>query len=240
MIIGFATGCLYKTEIYPISNEAVNLMKESKINAIEFTAHDLDRLKKLKELDRKQLSSFQYISLHVPTFNIQYGLNAKSKLVIKTINDIQKKIRFNLVVFHPDTIIDLRIFSFCRFPLGIENMDNRKKTGRLPEDLKKFITKNNFKFVLDLQHIYDNDPTMGLADDFLKLYAKKLVQIHLSGSTPVCLHHPLYLTKQKIIIKKAKSYNLPIIIESVFNPKDNLFNQIRKEFRYIKSFLNAD
>ncbi|HLC89780.1 MAG TPA: hypothetical protein VJG65_02345, partial [Patescibacteria group bacterium] len=216
------------------------LIKKSGLTAIELTAHDLSRVEMIETLDFRRLNSFEYISIHAPTFEIKYGFNQKSRIVLKSIAAIYKKIKFNLVIFHPDTISNLEVFSNFDFPVGIENMDNRKNFGQNPSDLKKFFSRKKFKFVLDLQHIHTNDPTMDLTDDFLAVYKKRLAQIHLSGYDPVNLHHPLYLTKQKNIIQKAVGLNVPIIIESSFNPKNNLSNQIRQEFRYVKSFLNHD
>ena len=88
--------------------------------------------------------------------------------------------------------------------------------------------------MLDLQHCFVNDPSMQLAKDLHKAFGDRLVQYHISGYHPEYLHYPLYKTQQDIIIASMERKDLPIIVESTFEAKEEL----SKELPYIQVHLS--
>jgi len=114
---------------------------------------------------------------------------------------------------------DFSVFDGLGFTVAFENMDNRKESYRRPEDFEKLLSRNEkFRAVLDVNHIYTNDPSMKLAGLFYEKIGDKIAQIHLSGYAQ--LHDPLFQTKQKKIIESIQDFTVPIIIESTLESKD--------------------
>ena len=132
--------------------------------------------------------------------------------------DFSKKVRLDLVVFHPDTVEDFSVFENLGFNIGFENMDNRKKSCKSVDDIESVMLRNNdFKFILDLNHCYTNDSSMKLALEFYERLGNRISQIHLSGFRE--LHDPLFETEQLEIIRSIQSFDVPIIVESLVNPE---------------------
>ena len=59
---------------------------------------------------------------------------------------------------------------------------------------------------------------MALAKEFYDRFRGKIVQIHLSGYQG--FHDPLFKTKQSEIIRAIEDLSVPIIIESILDPKE--------------------
>ncbi|KKP77956.1 MAG: hypothetical protein A2271_01380 [Candidatus Moranbacteria bacterium RIFOXYA12_FULL_35_19] len=227
MLLGFSSGCLYKTQ-KNVSREIFDIIRNTGANAIEVMCRFDDSIEKLlDEFPCDYFSGFNYVSLHAPKM-IMRGTKETFSLIEK----VQNKFNFNLIVFHPDEITDWDVFKNSKIPIGFENMDNRKKSHKTLADMKKaFEIIPNAKFVLDVNHVFTNDRTMRLAKDFIINFSDRLAEIHLSGFET--LHEPLFKTKQKEIIDVIPDKNLPIIIESVCETTE----EIKEEFKYIKNHL---
>lgn len=175
-----------------------------------------------------------HYSIHIPVRH-KYQDDTLSHNILKTIDMVCKNLPINNIVIHPDTVIDWSIFQeYSHLPWSVENMDERKQSGRSVEDIKKILEENPYLwFTLDLQHCFTNDPTMQLAKDFHKVLWHKIVEYHISWYHPEYLHYPLFKTQQDEIIKNLEKREVPIIIESSFDNQDEL----AKEIAYIKSFM---
>jgi hypothetical protein len=229
-IIGFNSGVLHHS-ITPISKEMLSIIRETGSNAIELGYSKTDRSNHLKNLKILDFRGFSHISIHAPS-NFTYGNN---KETIETLDLIQKahnKFNFSCVVLHPDLVSDWRIFKNYNLPFAVENMDYRKKFGKTVEDLEKVFQNNHYGFVLDLNHAYSNDKTMKLASEFYEKFRDRLCEIHLSGFQKY--HEPLFITKQDEIIRALPKKEVPIIIESVCDSKEDM----DKELGYINGFFD--
>ncbi len=214
--LGFSTGTLYK---HLETKEAISVIKKLGCKVIElgFVKADNFFSNQLEKIEKPDLERFEYVSFHAPKFN--YENNEETKNILKRISKFHKTIRqLDLVVFHPDTVKDFSIFNKIDFNVGFENMDRRKESCRSVDDIEVVLLKDQkFRFVLDINHAYTNDPTMKLAEEFYKRLGNKITQIHLSGFKD--LHDPLFETKQLEIIKAVQDLNAPIIIESILTPE---------------------
>jgi len=87
--------------------------------------------------------------------------------------------------------------SICWKELGsqilIENMENRKPTGRTVEEMEKIFEAYPDAFMcFDIGHAKQVDPTMQLGRDLCIKFADKIKEIHLSEVDPVnCAHRPI-------------------------------------------------
>jgi len=228
MILGFSTGCLYKTH-NSLAKETFDVFRKTGCNAIEITCRGIDSISKLSDITTEDLKGFEYISLHAPDF----GDISEEKLeeALRQIEDAHRKLDFKYIVIHPDKIKNWKIFSKFSIPFAIENMDNRKESNRDVDDLKKVFEQIDAKMVLDLNHCFVNDNSMKLANDFVETFGNRIVEIHLSGFD--WLHEPLYRTQQKEILNAVFDKNLPIIIESGCETVED----VEKEYRYVKNYL---
>jgi len=228
MILGFSSGCLFKTHD-GMAGETFDVFKKIGCNAIEIMCHDVADIPKLAEISLEDLRGFEHISLHAPIFK---DISAEElEKMLRHIETAHKIIGFAYVVVHPDKITDWKIFSDFSIPFAIENMDNRKETCRNVADLKKVFEQVDMKMVLDVNHCFSNDPTMKLAGEFVEAFRERIVGIHLSGFET--FHDPLYKTQQREIMDAVFDKNLPIIIESGCQSVDD----VEKEYEYIKNNL---
>lgn len=227
MLIGFSTGALYKSKLS--LKETLALYKELDCRAVELNYIRIEDLLAVDIADFpvEKLSSFKWVSLHAPV-KIKYGAtDSPTQEIFAKIEEIHKIRPLNLVVFHPETVVDFEPFKNVGFPVAFENMDNRKENHRSAEDLIRTLSlSENFRFVLDVNHVYTNDKTMKLANELYKLAGHRLSEIHLSGYSTY--HEPLHATRQLQIVRAIRDFETPIIIESVLSPET-----LRAELQYI-------
>lgn len=226
--IGFSTGALYKR---CNAAEAIKIFKENGVSVLELAGFfGVDAIRAADEAAfAKLLQGFKYISLHAP--KIEYGANKETKEFFDGINKINALRKLDLVVIHPDCVKDFNVFNEVDFPVAFENMDNQKASFQYPEEFKEIISSNDkFSVVLDINHIYTNDKTMKIGNDFHKEFEGRISQYHLSGFE--VLHDPLFKTKQKNIIDAVLNKDIPIVIESVVAS-----DEVKLELEYIKREL---
>ncbi|MBM3257426.1 MAG: hypothetical protein FJY98_03850 [Candidatus Liptonbacteria bacterium] len=223
-ILGMAIGGL--TRKWGIT-EAVRLVREAGYNAIELSPKH--NVQVLRELAAAELDTFSYVSIHAPI--LPYGNNAATREVFEEFAKFHARRPIKLAVFHPDPVEDFDVFRSVPFPVAFENMDWRKTSHRTVEDMQKVMTHDpHFKFVLDVNHIYTNDKTMALAQEFLEALHPRLAEVHLSGFTTI--HDPLYHTKQDFLITLVKDLSQPIILEGVGEKEE-----LRPEREYVLQLL---
>ncbi|MCX6744788.1 MAG: hypothetical protein NTX82_04655 [Candidatus Parcubacteria bacterium] len=223
--LGFSHGVLYRLmEVY--SAEAIRIYHNLSDSAIEICcnkAEDSDKLGTLIPLMR----DFQYCSLHLPCHN-RYVNDAKTRELLDKLADFYFSINGQLALVHPDLVDDWEVFNDFPFNWAVENMDNRKAVFKVPSDFTEFFSAHpSWKFVLDLNHVFSNDPSMQLAEDFLAQLGHKVAEIHLSGYTGY--HEPLFQTRQLEILNYCQIMDVPVIIESAFDQ----IADIELEYRYI-------
>ncbi len=235
--IGFSTGSCYRLFENTFSSDSISTIGCISSHAIELLVHNLDEFEMLLSVPVEVLDKFSYVSIHSPS-KIVYGRNQESGLVLDNLRKAVERYGVETVVLHPTSVEDWSIFENCKdIPFAIENMDERKPFGQIPEDIEKWIRDYDLNFVLDLQHIYVNDPSMKIADRFIDKFINRLVEIHISAYDEKWIHYMLSRKSQNVIVGKLKEIlemkDVPVIIESTLETKDDLL----KEFTYINNFF---
>ena len=232
MLFGFSTGALHQ---YLDTKGALQVIKKLGCPAVELGFVKKSRIEQgwLESITKNDLSGFKYVSFHAP--KMYYEDNDETREIFHLIEQINNLRSLDLVLFHPDNVVDIEVFKKVSFPVGFENMDRQKPFGKTPEDIKKLLDSNpTFHFVLDVNHIKSNDPTMKLADDFYSQLNSKIIQYHVSGLGSDYPHIPLFQTKELDIISAIRDTGKPIICESRLSP-----DTIKKEKEYITKNLRA-
>ncbi len=226
--LGFSTGALSKP--IPDSEPDSELRRLAIIGKLCKTV-ELGWVKgfplAFDRITRETLEGFDYVSVHAPAF--PYAKDAPSQEIFDKITRLQRIRSLDLVVFHPDTIKDLSVFENLPFKVGFENMDNRKSVYKTLDDMLRLLSLNKgWTMVLDINHIYTNDPTLKLAEKFFQRFRNKISQIHLSGY--VQGHDPLFITRQRALVAAIQDFSVPIIIESLLSEEN-----IGRELNYVLS-----
>lgn len=230
-IIGMSTGVLFRS-MASTSQRIIDIQKALGNGAIELGCVRKQRMFALLDLDAEDIRShFSHLSLHAPT-DLKYRADEETKQILKLIETAHRRFQFDLVVFHPESVEDWSVFDNLSFPIGVENADWRKDFGRTVEDMAKVFERNDFGFVLDVNHCFSNDRTMELARVFASQFSDRLREVHLSGFT--AYHEPISVTGQEEIMRSVPAGNCPIIIESVCLDE----NQVRQELSYVTSYFN--
>lgn len=228
--LGFSTGCFYKAPL--TLSERLAMIRNADCRATElglvklhsFNSDDLD------QLSAHDFAGFDHLSMHAPKFD--YGDNEGTYKIFERIRRVNAIRTLDWVVIHPDTVVDFSVFQNAGFNVALENMDNRKASYKTPDEFVELLAQNpQFGFVLDVNHIYSNDPSMQLATDFYEKLGDRVTEIHLSGYTGY--HEPISETRQLEIMRAIRGYDVPIIVESVLSPED-----IEKERDYILRTAN--
>lgn len=227
-----STGVLYK-KVHAVSEEAIEIQRSLGSDAIEIACIRKEDLPRLLNLDAgKNRQYFRHFSLHAPS-DIAYGDNAETRLALTLIEEAHRRLQFDLVVIHPESVRDWGIFENVSFPFGIENADHRKGFGQTVEDLEGIFKKIGCgSFVLDVNHCFANDASMALAEELLDNFYGRLGEVHLSGF--IKYHEPLCVTGQEEILRAVPIGNHPIILEGVC---DDVL-QAREELEYVREYLD--
>jgi len=229
MLLGFSTGCLYKTH-NRLAPATFDIFRQAGCNAIELMWHDFGQTQDFLKLQSSDLAGFEYVSVHAPIFAEQTPEEVVEILRILELK--HQELHFDLVVMHPDGIMNWNLFRSHDIPFAIENMDNRKTTCRNLEDLQKIFEQTDFRMVLDVNHCYSNDPSMQLAKNMAVAFSERICEVHLSGFAGY--HEPIYQTQQLEILQAIPNKQLPIILESGIAHVE----EVEKEFKYVRNFLN--
>ncbi len=198
------------------------------------TPKQLDQFKLTSDMI-KDIKKFGYISIHAPCKDVRYDSDTITNTIIQKLKFLCEQLPINGIAMHPDTINDFSRLASSGLPILMENMDKRKKFGTTPKHFKE-LKKYNFGFILDVQHTYEHDPSMGLAKELIDMMGNKLKHIHISGCTKSELHFPTYLADNKSAIIKILKLNIkkPKILEGIL--LGNIKEKVSEEFSFINSY----
>jgi hypothetical protein len=207
--IGFSTGALAKGDF----RRGVNLQRTSgRMRAVELSAlrdHELPEL--VSALPSLDLKAFAYISFHAPS--------KLQTLDEHTVFDLLLRLpESSPIVVHPEILLTPSLWQRLGARLCIENMDDRKTTGRTPGELRALFEQfPEATFCLDLGHARQIDPTMALALRMLRDFADRLRQVHVSEVGSRGEHLSLGATTRIAFAEVAHRIpaDCPLIIESV-------------------------
>lgn len=206
--IGFSTGALAKSDF----REGLDLQRREGISAIEISAlrdHELQPL--LEALPTLEVPDVAYVSFHAP-----------SKLVETSEADavrmVERLPRGWPIVVHPDVVRTPTLWRGLGSRVCLENMDNRKTTGRTVDELRElFAMLPEARFCLDVGHARQVDPTMTTALLMLREFGSRLVQLHVSDVGPRGEHLPVGVMAQLAFSRIAQHVppTCPLIVESI-------------------------
>ena len=210
--IGFSTGALAKGDF----TRGLDLQRRVlRIDAVELSAlrdHELpDLIAAVPALD---LDPFTYVSFHAPG-----RLQALDEEVVF---ELLRQLPASWpIVVHPELLRTPSLWLRLGDRLCLENMDQRKTTGRTVDELRAlFEIFPDATFCLDLGHARQIDPTMASALLMLRAFGDRLRQVHVSDVGPRGEHLPLGATARHSFARVAHQIpaDCPLIIESVIPP----------------------
>jgi hypothetical protein len=166
--------------------------------------------------DRHGGLEFGYVAMHAPAKDLpadEHDLIAQLLRVPSSVT---------AVVVHPDTMRSTPAYGALGARLVIENMDERKRTGRTPLQLEAFFDAlPEAGFCLDVAHAASIDPTMDVAHDFLDAFHERLRHVHVS-SLDASAHHVTLTTQdeERFAPVLERCRHVPWILEA--EPPDRL------------------
>lgn len=212
--IGYSTGSLARADV----RGALRLLEARDMGALELSALRTHELAPLLELISELLfERYQHLSVHAPsvfTAGDEPGIASALLPVAR---------RGWLVVVHPDTIHDHRLWEPFGDRLAIENMDRRKAAGRSVEELwPVFARLPEASFCFDLAHAWQCDPSMAEAARMLTAFGERLAEVHVSELDAQSRH--VRLTSRGIDAYQAFAelipVHVPVIIEASVQPEE--------------------
>lgn len=211
--IGFSTGALAKGDFAL----GLDLQRQShRINAVELSAlrdHELPALvSALPELD---LAVFVYVSVHAPGKLQTLDEESVFELLFRLPESWP-------IVVHPEILRTPSLWRRLGTRLCIENMDDRKSTGRTVDEVRVLFEEfPDAGFCLDLGHARQIDPTMASALRMLREFSGRLRQLHVSEVGARGEHLPIGATTRLSYAEVAHRVpaDCPLIIESVIPPE---------------------
>ena len=218
--IGFSSGALAKGDF----RRGIELQQRRRcVTAIELSAlRDHELLPLLAAIDTLDLKSFAYVSFHAPS---RLGTISERDLV----NALRQLPTHFPIVVHPDVIRTISWWKEFRDRVCIENMDNRKTTGRTVSELAAiFDALPEAGFCFDIGHARQIDPTMAVALHMAKQFARRLRQLHVSEVGPRGEHLPLSILAKEAFrrVLKFVRTDVPVILEAMVAP-DRIDAEVR-------------
>src|SRR6266404_6037079 len=206
--IGFSTGAVSKGDFLA----ALEILDSTNICVIELSAlrfHELEPL--AKAIPNLKLSKYEFVSVHAPSaFSPSDELSVVG--LLKSVTDLGYP-----VVIHPDVIYDPKVWATFGALLYVENMDQRKFTGRTRQELAEiFKLLPDAKLCFDAGHARNVDTSMSQAAAILEVFGERLGQIHLSSVNTLGLHESFTFSAIQAFREIANliPQEVPIILES--------------------------
>ncbi|GEM_PF-1102457 len=185
MKIGTNSGFLMKCGMSFI--DMVRFVKECGANSFELSFRYSEELLNFELTYEivELLSSFNYLSIHAPfdpVENPRYRNDEFGQKIVLKLKDLVDRLPIEGIVFHPNNIDDFDFLAGIGLPILIENMDIRKNGFKNLDDISKLKDKYDFGFVLDVEHAFENDPSMELTRDLIGVMGDRLEEVHISGA----------------------------------------------------------
>jgi len=236
--VGFSTGAVRKavSGLVSLSPKAMDfflgISSTIEVNCIGAVRDNI--LPLLDEIKLSNMKGVKDASIHSPCSDVIYDDNDASRFILNKMQEASDRLKARCVVFHPDLVKNWDIFKSYTFPMAVENMEHRKKSGKTVDDLKRvFDIVPDAKFVLDVTHCMSLDPTLKLAESFLENFGDRLIEVHLSGYTTY--HDLLYQTHQTQMIEIVRHLGVPVILES----RCGSLEDAKKEYEYVMKYLSG-
>ena len=212
--IGFSTGAVARSDV----RRALQLLEPHGCDAVELSAlraHELAPL--LRLLPDLWLGEYRHVSVHAPSSFTA----AQEPEIAAALRPVAE--RGWLVVVHPDTLFDHRLWAGFGDRLCIENMDRRKPVGRsVRELLPVFARLPQASFCFDVAHAWQCDPSMREAFRLLDAFHHRLAEVHVSQLDVASRHVRLSAAAVHEYGRLAERIptHVPVIIEAPVQPHE--------------------
>lgn len=192
MQIGFSTGALYGSrDDWDLCIPAAAALSCQTVE-LACGMGRLPRLVKYLERNPDALDRFDYVGLHVPDREPEWGWEQ----TVAWLSDIPSQ----TVLFHPDQLPDLELLRSLGPRAAIENMDHLKSFGSSVEDLHSVLNElPQARVVIDVAHARAIDPSGSLLSELVEAFATRLAHLHLSQIDRQGRHHGLPLSELHIL-----------------------------------------
>ncbi len=211
MRIGFSTGAVARGD-YRL---AIEILRARQVKVIELSALRVSELEPLvSDLDRLPLDDFEFLSFHAPA---RFDRDLEESVVdhLRTV-----ALRGIPIIVHPDVILTRRLWSSLNQCLCLENMDNRKITGRTAEQMRDLFEHfPEAGFCFDIGHARQVDPTMIEARRLLEQFGPRLRQVHMSEVNTASHHDPIsiYAVQAFQTVAALIPVDTPVILETLID-----------------------
>lgn len=211
--IGFSTGALAKGDFA----KGLAVQRDvPRIDAVELSAlRDYELPALVDAIPGLDLDGFDYVSFHAPSKLQALDEHAVFDLLLGLPESWP-------VIVHPELLQTPSLWQQLGERLCLENMDNRKTTGRTLAELRAlFETFPEATFCLDVGHARQIDPTMVSAMLMLQELGSRLRELHVSEVGPHGEHLPLGATTRQAFARIVHLIpaDCPLIIESIVPPE---------------------
>lgn len=229
--IGFSTGAVAKGDF----RRGLELNRRAgAVDAVELSALREGELFELVEaVPFLDLSTLAYVSFHAPS--------KLRELDEATLVDVLRSLPSAWpIIAHPEIVIS-DAWRSLGSRLCIENMDNRKTTGRTVAEMGELLDRfPEAGFCLDLGHARQIDPTMNVAVAMVRAFGHRLRQLHVSEVGPRGEHSAISRLAQIAFARVARYVpeDCPIIIESVV-PEHEVVAEL-ETVRFVFDRANAE
>jgi hypothetical protein len=206
--IGFSTGAISKGDFLT----ALELLHKTRIRIVELSALRFYELESLVDaIPSLELDRYDFVSVHAPSSFSQ----TNESFVVRLLKRVTG---FGLpVIVHPDVIYNPAAWTIFGDLLYIENMDQRKSTGRTTRELSKIFTLLPLaKLCFDAGHARNVDTTMSQAAAILEMFKARLGQVHLSTVSSLGRHESFIFSSMHAFREIAHLIpeDIPVILES--------------------------
>ncbi|HYR09063.1 MAG TPA: hypothetical protein VEQ60_14875 [Longimicrobium sp.] len=212
--IGFSTGAVARSDV----RRALRLLQPHGCDAVELSALRAHELVPLLELvPHLWLGEYRHISVHAPSSFTA----AQEPEIAAALRPVAE--RGWLVVVHPDTLSDHRLWAGFGDRLCIENMDPRKPVGRTVRELRPvFARLPDASFCFDVAHARQCDPSMDEAFRLLDAFHHRLAEVHVSQLDAASRHVRLSSAGASACqrIGDLIPPEVPVIIEAPVEPHE--------------------
>jgi hypothetical protein len=194
------------------------MLRQHNAGSVELSAlrtHELAPL--LKAVSQLPLHAYRHISVHAPS---AFTAEEEPEIAAALLPVAR---RGWLIILHPDTIHDFRLWAPFGNRLAIENMDCRKPIGRTVDELRPvFARLPEASFCFDVAHAKQCDTSLTEAYRLLDTFGDRLAEVHVSELDAQSRHVRLSRVGMLACLAVAAMipFHVPVIIEAPVRPDE--------------------
>lgn len=192
---------------------ALKVIAPLDLRAVEVSALRESELPDLASgIDRDHAGQYSYVAVHAPS-----RLERLNETEVVDLLAPFTRHGWNIVV-HPDVVSQPDVWRRLGASLCIENMDNRKCTGRTASELDEvFNALPEAMLCFDIAHAEHVDATMQTAHELLERHRHRIAHVHISELTSGGEHRGLSMSTVSAFRRVAHLIpeDAPVILETL-------------------------